>query len=179
MAFHGCPLRCRHCLNPQSLSSPERYPQYTPELLYAKVCIDELYFLATRGGVTFGGGEPALHPQFISRFREICGHEWRITIETSLNVPPENISLLLPVVDSLIIDVKTLDKDIYCLYTGTDNSRVMENLTRIAEASRQDDCIVRLPLIPGYNDETDREATRNRLSSLCFSRFDLFTYIIR
>lgn len=69
VAFHGCPLRCRYCLNPQSLSDGERFRFYTPEELYAETRIDELYFIATNGGVTFGGGEPSLHTHFISEFR--------------------------------------------------------------------------------------------------------------
>ena len=44
VAFHGCPLRCRYCLNPQSLVSPERHGVYTAEQLYEATKIDELYF---------------------------------------------------------------------------------------------------------------------------------------
>ena len=28
VAFHGCPLRCRYCLNPQSLGDAERFREY-------------------------------------------------------------------------------------------------------------------------------------------------------
>lgn len=57
-AFHGCPLHCRYCLNPQCHTSPDRWLWHTPETLYQEVKQDELYFLATGGGITFGGGEP-------------------------------------------------------------------------------------------------------------------------
>ena len=56
VAFHGCPLCCRYCLNPQSLGDGGRFREYSPEQLYAETRIDELYFIATNGGVTFGGG---------------------------------------------------------------------------------------------------------------------------
>ena len=59
VAFHGCPLRCKYCLNPQSFAQEGVWKQYDCEQLYEEVKIDELYFLATHGGVTFGGGEPA------------------------------------------------------------------------------------------------------------------------
>ena len=59
-AFHGCPLRCRYCLNPACLGSADRLYRYTPESLFEKVRIDNLYFLATGGGICFGGGEPLL-----------------------------------------------------------------------------------------------------------------------
>ena len=179
VAFHGCPLRCRYCLNPQSLGDGELFREYSPEELYAETRIDELYFIATNGGITFGGGEPCLRPQFIREFRELCGHAWQLNLETSLNVPTANIETLLPVVNTLIIDIKDMNLDIYHSYTGQSNGRVLDNLRLIADAGRQSDCIVRIPLIPGYNTDTDREKSRKALEALGFDRFDLFTYQIR
>lgn len=179
VAFHGCPLHCHYCLNPQSLGDGSRYGKYSPEELYAETRIDELYFMATNGGVTFGGGEPCLRPRFIREFRELCGSEWQLNLETSLNVPAANIEALLPVVNTLIIDIKDMNPDIYRSYTGQSNDLVLDNLRQIAEAGRQHDCIVRIPLIPGYNTDSDREASRKVLEAFGFSRFDLFTYQIR
>ena len=48
VAFHGCPLHCKYCLNPQSLSDDFDFPLYSCEQLYERVKVDELYFLATR-----------------------------------------------------------------------------------------------------------------------------------
>lgn len=179
LAFHGCPLRCRYCLNPQSLGDCGRFREYTPVSLYEEVRIDELYFLATNGGVTFGGGEPCLRPDFIRGFRELCGDGWQLNLETSLNVPSENIAALLPVVNTLIIDIKDLNPTIYRDYTDRNNSQVLGNLRLIADSGRQRDCIIRLPLIPGFNAESDRQASRDALERLGFTRFDLFTYQIR
>lgn len=179
VAFHGCPLRCRYCLNPQSLGDCGRFREYTPVSLYEKVRIDELYFLATNGGVTFGGGEPCLRPDFIREFRELCGDGWQLNLETSLNVPSENITALIPVVNTLIIDIKDLNPAIYRDYTDRDNSQVPGNLRLIADSGRQRDCIIRLPLIQGFNAESDRQASRDALERLGFTRFDLFTYQIR
>ena len=179
VAFHGCPLHCRYCLNPQSLGDGGRFREYTPESLYREVRIDELYFLATNGGVTFGGGEPCLRPDFIRRFRELCGDSWHINLETSLNVPADNIASLLPVVNTLIIDIKDMNPEIYRNYTGRGNSIVLPNLRLIANSGRQSDCIIRIPLIPDFNTDADREASRAALEQLGFTRFDLFTYQIR
>ncbi len=179
VAFHGCPLRCRYCLNPQSLGDGGHFREYSPEQLYAETRIDELYFIATNGGVTFGGGEPCLRPQFIREFRELCGPEWQLNLETSLNVPVANIEALLPVVNALIIDIKDMNPDFYPDYTGQSNALVLENLSLIAESGRQSDCVVRLPLIPGYNTDADRDNSRKALEALGFTRFDLFTYQIR
>lgn len=179
VAFHDCPLRCRYCLNPQSLGDGGRFKEYTPESLYKETRIDELYFIATNGGVTFGGGEPCLRPQFIREFRELCGPAWQLNLETSLNVPTANIEALLPVVNTLIIDIKDMNPDIYRSYTGQSNDLVLDNLRLIADAGRQHGSIVRIPLIPNYNTEADREASRKALEALGFHRFDLFTYQIR
>lgn len=179
VAFHGCPLHCRYCLNPQSLGDGGKFKEYTPELLYREIRIDELYFLATNGGVTFVGGEPCLRPDFIRRFRELCDESWQINLETSLNVPMDNIASLLPVVNTLIIDIKDMNSEIYRNYTGLDNSLVLSNLRLIADNGRQSDCIVRIPLIPEFTTDADRDASQAALEQLGFTRFDLFTYQIR
>lgn len=178
VAFHGCPLRCRYCLNPQSLGDGSYFRDYSPEELYEETRIDELYFIATNGGVTFGGGEPCLYPQFISEFRELCGDDWQLTLETSINVPLGNIASLLPVVNSLIIDIKDMNPDIYRGYTGQSNDLVLNNLRYIADVGRQSDCIIRIPLIPGYNTDADRALSQKSLEALGFDRFDFFTYQI-
>lgn len=179
VAFHGCSLRCRYCLNPQSLGDGGRFREYSPEELYAETRVDELYFIATNGGVTFGGGEPCLRPQFIREFRELCGSAWQLNLETSLNVPTANIEALLSMVNTLIIDIKDMNPDIYRSYTGESNRFALDNLRLISDAGRQKDCIIRLPLFPDYNKDSDRENSRKALEALGFTRFDLFTYQIR
>ena len=87
VAFHGCPLRCKYCLNPQSLSDDAKVLKKTPEEVMQAIRKDELYYLATNGGVTFGGGEPLLRTEFIKEVLELGAKQWHITIETSLNVP--------------------------------------------------------------------------------------------
>ena len=60
----GCPLSCRYCINRRLLKeAPQK--SVTAEELLESVRIDDLYFRATGGGVTFGGGESLLHAEFI------------------------------------------------------------------------------------------------------------------
>ena len=176
VAFHGCPLRCKYCLNPQSFAQEGVWKQYDCEQLYEEVKIDELYFLATHGGVTFGGGEPALQSNFISEFRRLCGTRWKITIETSLNVPQENIERLLPVVDCYIVDIKDMNNDRYETYTGKSNTRVIENLRWLVVQGKAEQITVRVPHIPSYNTETDIENSIHQLKEIGLSDFDRFTY---
>ena len=174
-AFHGCPLRCRYCLNPQC-QREDVWRTFTPESLYEEVKIDQLYFLATGGGITFGGGEPAMHPDFIARFRKICGPEWNLTLETSLNVPADHVRQLSSVVNQFIIDIKETNDEIYRRYTSLSNRRALDNLQELLQEGRGDDLIVRLPLIEGYNTQEDIERSAEKLRAMGVEHFDFFTY---
>ena len=44
VAFHGCPLRCRYCLNPQTLVEPGKWRRYRCRDLY-----EEVVFSGNRG----------------------------------------------------------------------------------------------------------------------------------
>lgn len=176
VGFVSCPLRCRYCLNPQTLSADCPHRVMTPEQLYEEVRKDELYFLATGGGVTFGGGEPLLRPDFIRAFRSLCGPEWKLNAETSLNVPEENVKELMPIIDHWYIDIKDMDPDIYRNYTGRDNGRVRDNLRSLAESGLADRCTIRIPHIPGYNEDADRDKSIKELEAMGFSDFDRFEY---
>lgn len=174
-AFHGCPLHCRYCLNPQCQREGV-WRTFTPESLYEEVKIDQLYFLATGGGITFGGGEPSMYPDFIVRFREICGTEWNLTLETSLNVPADNIRRLSSVINQFIIDIKETNDEIYRHYTGLSNQRVLDNLQELLKEGRGDDLIVRLPLIEDFNTQEDIERSTEKLRAMGVEHFDFFTY---
>ena len=176
VAFHGCPLRCKYCLNPQSLHSEGIWKHYDCMQLYEEVRLDELYFLATHGGITFGGGEPCLQSDFIYEFRQLCGQEWQLSVESSLNVPQENIEKLLPVIDYYIIDIKDINNDIYQQYTGKENEKVLNNLQYLIEHGKNEQIIVRTPIIPVYNSESDVDNSIRLLKEMGITQFDRFTY---
>ena len=85
-AFHGCPLRRKSRLNPVSLHPDGIWERYDCVRLYEEVRIDELYSLASRGSVTVGDREPLLQNEFIRQSRQLCGTEWRITVEKDGNI---------------------------------------------------------------------------------------------
>lgn len=176
VAFHGCPLRCKYCLNPQSLHSEDIWKHYDCGQLYEEVRQDELYFLATNGGITFGGGEPCLQSDFIDEFRQLCGQEWQLSVETSLNVTQENIEKLVPVVDSYIIDIKDINNTIYQKYTGKNNEKVLHNLQYLIEHGKNEQIIVRTPVIPAYNTENNVDNSIRLLKEMGIIQFDRFTY---
>ena len=178
VAFSGCPLRCKYCLNKASWK-PEKARSYTPELLFEEVKIDQLYFLATHGGVTFGGGEPLLQVEFIKAFRALCGGQWQLLAETSLNVAFENVQALDPLLDGYIVDIKDMNPEIYEDYTGKPNTIVLENLQWLLGHGDPNRITVRVPHIPDFNTDEDVERTKQRLAAMGVVNLDEFQYIIR
>ena len=178
-AFHGCPLKCRYCLNSSCLDTNARVVRHTPESLYQQLLIDDLYFVATGGGVCFGGGEPLLRPTFIRQFHALCANRWKITLETSLNVPMASLQSVAPLVNDFIIDIKDANDEIYTAYTGKSNTQVWENLKWLSENYDREHVIIRVPLIPEYNTKEDVERSVEQLKELGFGKFDRFTYKTR
>lgn len=176
VAFHGCPLRCQFCLNRQCWNPDGIRLRLSPEELFDRVRKDELYFLATLGGVTFGGGEPLLYGEYIKEVLELGAKSWHTTLETSLNVPLENLKVVSPCIDSFIIDIKDMNGAIYENYTGGDNRNVTGNLAWLAQQGRCDDVTIRVPIIPDYNTAEDVQRSVRQLEEMGFSHFDVFTY---
>ena len=176
-AFHGCPLRCKYCLNRRCLESAEGLPAYTPEQLFKYLSIDNLYFIATGGGVCFGGGEPLQHSDFIVEFKELCGKSWNITVESSLNVPQEAVSAVVDVVGDFIVDIKESNLDIYRAYTGKEGGRAWDNLRFLLSAVGSRRIMVRVPLIEGYNTEADTAKTIAALTEMGITNIDSFKYL--
>lgn len=179
VAFHGCPLHCKYCLNPQCLSPDGVLRTITPSELYSEVEIDDLYFMATGGGICFGGGEPLLHSKFIVEFAKIMNPEWNIVLETSLNVPLKQLEIVAPLVKEFVVDVKDMDEQTYKAYTTQGNVLVTSNLKWIAENGYAAKTLIRLPLIPYYNTEAAQEESRKQIENMDFHRFDKFEYIVK
>ncbi|MGN1340197.1 MAG: radical SAM protein [Oscillospiraceae bacterium] len=173
----GCPLDCRYCGN---RSVKDIFPhtrvlsvRELGELLHK----DGIYFEMSGGGVTFGGGEPLLQADFIRQFHEIYPM-WSIDVQTSLNVDFAQVEKLIDVVDEWQIDIKDISPDIYKAYTGGDNARVIENLTRLVKLADPKKLRVRIPGIAGYNTAADVEHSASWLREAGFLNIELFDYII-
>lgn len=179
VGFHGCPLHCEYCLNAQCLQADGVWCRLTPGELYSEVEIDDLYFVATGGGICFGGGEPLLRSDFIKAFAEIMNPEWKLTIETSLNVPLENVKAIASLVQMWYVDIKDMNPEIYKAYGCKENKQVVSNLQWLAANGYADKVIIRLPLIPEYNTDEDRQQSQQQLEEMGFTNFDKFNYIVR
>ncbi len=179
VCFLGCPLRCRYCLNPFTLEANTPHSLLTPEALYEKTKMDALYFEATGGGITFGGGEPLLRAEFIREFRKICGNSWHLTAETSLAIPREQLEIAAECIDEFLIDIKDTDPSVYRAYTGRENALVLENLQWLLSKIPPERIIARIPLIPDYNTPAHQQKSKALLQEMGVRRVDLFDYVIK
>lgn len=109
----------------------------------------------------------------------MCGTAWRLTAETSLNVTRAAVVKAAEAIDDFIVDIKDFNPEIYKAYTGRSNRRVLLNLRWLVEAKGAEHIIVRVPLIPDYNSDADRDRTVATLKEMGVTRIDRFKYIIK
>ena len=162
VAFHGCPLNCKYCLNPQALSPKGVWKRYTPDELFRVVSKDDLYFRA------------------ILHFHKLCldnGKHWTVNIETSLNVQGTFVEVVEKLVNHWIVDIKDMNPEIYKAYTGVDNHLVIQNLQYLIEKKAK--ITVRVPLIPNFNTEADVEKSIKALQKMGIIDIERFTYNIK
>ena len=177
VAFHGCPLRCKYCLNPNCLKDNGVKMHLSIEEIMSIVKRDELYYIATNGGLTFGGGEPLLNYTAINSIMELGASRWHTTVETSLNVPQTFLESIVSYIDEFIVDIKDMNPIIYKSYTGKNNNKVIRNLRWLVNQGKSDRITVRVPLIENFNTNEDRKHSCLELKKMGLTRFDLFKYI--
>ncbi|UZP66793.1 glycyl-radical enzyme activating protein [Desulfovibrio mangrovi] len=127
---------------------------------------DSAFYNGSQGGVTFSGGEPLSQPGFLLEMLRLCGKRGLHRVVDTSGFA-EN-SLLLHVAketDLFLFDLKHMDSALHEQYTGVPNERILENLRSLA---RQGHAVqVRMPLIPGINDdEKNLRATGEFVSGL-------------
>ena len=97
-------------------------------------------------------------------------------VETSLNADEAQLRRALDAVDGWIVDVKDLNPEVYRRYTGADNARVLRNLHILAE-NCPERVRIRLPRIPGFNTDGDRDTPERALREMGFSEIQRFDYV--
>lgn len=174
VAGYGCPLRCEWCLNPQCFDLSYQTKTYTVSQLMDIVSIDNLYFQATGGGITFGGGEPLLYADFIHEFKLKCPEDWAINLESCLNVPSAELLKVIDDIDYFLIDIKDMNPLIYQRYTKKSNEPVLKNLELLSPY--KDKVCIRIPRIPQYNTEIDIQNSVELIRTLGFENIETFSY---
>ena len=173
----GCPLQCEYCINKEVLSQ-HPVTEYTEEELMSVIMIDWCYFIATGGGVTFGGGEPLLQSEMILKFMDILPENIKVNIETSLNCDNEYVEYVLQYADEIFIDIKSMNEDVYRNYTGRSSEKTKKWLEYIVTHNLQDKCVIRIPRIHKYTTEEDIRQSVEIMKNKGFERLDLFDYVL-
>ena len=160
----GCILRCRWCCNPESQSYRiERmhtaegknkivgYDTTVGEVM-AKVERDIPYYKRSGGGLTLSGGEALCQTEFVKALLEEAKAEGINTaVETTACLPfDEMIKPVLPLLDTVLMDIKHTNSLKHEEFTGMRNELILQNAKRIAESGAN--LIIRVPTIPGFND---------------------------
>jgi pyruvate formate lyase activating enzyme len=128
---------------------------------------DRIYFDESRGGVTFSGGEPFAQPGFLRELLEGCKErELAVVLDTCGHVEPHLFREIAPLARHLLFDLKLVDEERHEAFTGVHNRWILENLSWVAGVSSPS-LTVRIPLIPGVNDDRDNlAATAELLAAL-------------
>ncbi len=125
----------------------------TVEVLYQEIVKDSPFFRRSDGGVTIGGGEPTMQPEFVStlliEFKKTFIHT---ALETCGYAKWENLEMILEHIDFLYFDIKHMDPLEHKKITGVSNELILEN---VKKASKMRPIIIRIPLIPGLNDSEE------------------------
>jgi len=120
--------------------------------LLQEILKDRVFYDESGGGVTFSGGEPLLQFDFLLAALLACKEqEVHTAVETSGLTSTEHLDRIRAATDLFLFDVKLVDEERHKRFTGVSNTRILENLRFLASAGAA--VVVRLPLIPGVNDD--------------------------
>ncbi len=173
--FKGCFMRCAWCCNPESQAyeiqtMTENGKQKTvgrdvtvgeilPELL-----ADESYYRRSGGGITLSGGEILGQPEFARDLLRACkAHGLHTAVESTGNAPYESIQMILPYLDTFLMDIKHINSAKHKEYTTAPNERILENAKRIATSGVE--LIIRTPVVPTFNDTAEEIKAISRFAA--------------
>ncbi len=144
--------------------------------LVAKIRRDVPFFDESGGGVTFSGGEPLAQPRFLEAALAGCKAERIHTVlDTCGYAPSAVLRRVLPLVDLFLFDLKLVDDSRHQRVVGVSNSSILENLAILATEHAA--VVVRIPVIPGINDDDQNlEASFQLLGELGIRKVDLLPF---
>lgn len=114
---------------------------------------DLVFYQASGGGVTLSGGEPLLQADFCAYIARRCQEKSvSVIIDTAGQVAYSAFTKVLPFTDHFYFDLKADNQAAYRDKTGGDLLLIAGNLTRLIKDGAR--VTVRIPIIPGHNDNT-------------------------
>lgn len=123
--------------------------EYSKEKVMEEILKDMTYYQVSGGGVTFSGGEPSLHADFILEILKEC-KEFGIhtNIETNGYFKWEKFEPLLPYLDQIFFDLKILEGEQSKMTTGGNSQVIFSNMDKLIE--RNAPVEFRIPLVPEF-----------------------------
>jgi pyruvate formate lyase activating enzyme len=169
----GCPLSCWWCHNPEGISTlPENVAQvrkvaerefssnevvgkyYSVEDILDILNKERVFIDQSKGGVTFSGGEPMLQFEFLLKALKACKEiGYHTAVDTSGYSSADNYKLIIPFTDLFLFDLKHLDEKSHIEFTGVSNTGILDNFRLLLGSGK--DIMLRIPFIPGFNDNQD------------------------
>lgn len=162
----GCVLRCRWCCNPES----QRYEietmmvQGKPKIIGQDITVKEVmetvekdrtYYRRSGGGLTLSGGESLCQPEFARDLLRAAKERGINTAMESMGCASfETIESILPYLDTYLMDIKHTNTAKHKTFTGKVNDLMLENARKIADTGMTN-LVIRVPVIPGFNDRVD------------------------
>ena len=102
------------------------------------------------GGVTFSGGEPLMHPEFLVEMLKACGEKGlHRAVDTCGFASPETLPEVAKHTDLFLYDLKLMDPVQHKKWTGVDNRLILKNLKVLDETGAK--IKIRIPLIKNVN----------------------------
>ena len=124
----------------------------------AKVLEDKIFYETSGGGMTVSGGEPMMQFDFtLALVRAAKAEGLHVCLDTCGYTCFSKYQEILPYIDLFLYDIKASDPVKHQVFTGVDNTRILDNLLQLDAAGAR--TVLRCPLIPGLND--DEEHLRN------------------
>jgi pyruvate formate lyase activating enzyme len=125
----------------------------TAEELAADLEKDTVFFDRSGGGVTFSGGEPLMQPAFLAELLARCRARGIHTAVETCGFASWRAMKVAAHADLVLFDLKILDDARHRAYTGVSNRPILANFGRFT--ARCPAVRVRLPLVPGVNDDPE------------------------
>lgn len=102
------------------------------------------------GGVTFSGGEPLMHPEFLIEMLKACGEKGlHRAVDTCGFALTETLLEVAKHTDLFLYDLKLTDPVQHKKWTGVDNRLILKNLKALAETRANIN--IRIPFIGNVN----------------------------
>ena len=118
--------------------------------IMAKIENERIFFDQSGGGVTFSGGEPLQHADFLIDLLDECGQRGiHRTVDTTGLTKADTLLDVAKRTDLFLYDLKLMDSARHKKWTGVPNETILENLKLLSATGAQIN--IRIPLIKGVN----------------------------